>query len=131
MPPFFFSFLLIKFFFMTCQQLIWQITLFHLSFCQSLQSFMVFLVGVLLGRIAQDAASSNGGFDVSTYFQSTIIYVGVIAIIGVNLSLYGRDFFEVWLGAEVNRQMMQVYYILVVSFVLNFIWLVRLQYFTC
>lgn len=80
--------------------------------------------GVLLGRIAQDAASSNGGFDVSTYFQSTIIYVGVIAIIGVNLSLYGRDFFEVWLGAEVNRQMMQVYYILVVSFVLNsFGWL--------
>ena len=80
--------------------------------------------GVLLGKISQNAAVNNGTFNVSSYFQNTILYVGIIVIIGLNLSLYGREFFEIWLGLEVNTQMLEVYYILVVSFILNsFGWL--------
>ena len=80
--------------------------------------------GALLGKISQYSVRSGGDFDALDYFKSAIFYVGIISVISINLVLYGKDFFNIWLGLEVTTQMIVVYYVFIVSFFLNsFGWL--------
>lgn len=80
---------------------------------------------VLLGNIVSSFSNSKYIQSIEKkYIYHSLLYIGFIVIISVNLFLYGSNFFFFWLGNDVTNKMLTIYFLLIIAFFMNsFGWL--------